>query len=160
MLIKRKQPSRKPALTTTYEIAGKFDTEGDAQSLLYEPPATPLRYRKTMRYIFDYEGDAKALDSFVHEVLVDGISQTAHQEAKPLWDGTAFILDYGMKGGALDLEKEQILSYYRTLRDPAFTLKKLVLKTRLYVFGEGADVEVFVKDIVNPAIQNSEVVHA
>jgi hypothetical protein len=147
-------------LTTTYEIAGKFDTEGDAQSLLYEPPATPLRYRKTMRYIFDYEGDAKALDSFVHEVLVDGISQTAHREAKPLWDGAAFILDYGMKGGALDLEKEQILSYYRTLRDPAFTLKKLVLKTRLYVFGEGADVEVFVKDIVNPAIQNSEVVHA
>jgi hypothetical protein len=65
-----------------------------------------------------------------------------------------------MKGGALDLEKEQILSYYRTLRDPAFTLNKLVLRTRLYVFGQGADVKVFVKDIVNPAIQNSEVVHA
>ncbi len=148
------------ALTTTYEISNKFDTEGDAQSLLYEPPASPLRFRKTMRYIFDCEGDAKALDAFVHEVLVDRISQTAHQDAKPLWDGTAFILDYGMKGGALDLEKEAILGYYRTLKAPAFKLNKLTLKTRIYVFGEGADSDVFVKDIVNPAIQNSELIHA
>lgn len=147
-------------MTTTYEIANKFDTEGDAQSLLYEPPAQPLRYRKTMRYLFDYEGDAKALDAFVHEVLVDRISQTSHQDAKPLWNGTAFILDYGMKGGALDLEKEAILSYYRKLPSPAFKLNKLTLKTRVYVFGEGADADVFVKDIVNPAIQNAEVVRA
>ena len=148
------------ALTTTYEITNKFDTEGDAQSLLYEPPAKPLRYRKSMRYIFDYEGDASALDAFVHEVLVDRISQTSQQDAKPLWDGTAFILDYGMKGGALDLEKEAILGYYRTLKSPTFKLNKLTLKTRIYVFGEGADADVFVKDIVNPAIQNSELIHA
>ncbi len=147
-------------MTTIYEITNKFDTEGDAQSLLYEPPATPLRYRKTMRYIFDYEGEPRALDAFVHEVLVDRISQMAHQDAKPLWEGTTFILDYGMKGAALDLEKEQILSYYLTLKEPAFTLRKLSLKTRIYVFGEGADPEVFVRDMVNPAIQNSEVVHA
>lgn len=147
-------------MTTTYEITNTFDTEGDAQSLLYEPPASPLSYRKTMRYIFDFEGDAKALDAFVHDVLVDRISQTAHQDANPLWDGTAFILDYGMKGGALDLEKEAILGYYRTLQAPAFKLNKLTLKTRIYVFGEDADAEMFVKDMVNPAIQNSEVVRA
>jgi hypothetical protein len=147
-------------VTTTYEITNKFDTEGDAQSLLYAPPSMPLRFRKTMRYIFDYEGDAKALDAFVDEVLVDTISQTAHQDAKPLWDGTAFILDYGMKGGALDLEKEAILNFYRTLKEPRFELKKLLLKTRIYVFGEGADPAVFVRDIVNPAIQNSDLIQA
>jgi hypothetical protein len=147
-------------LTTTYEITNKFDTEGDAQSLLYEPPAKPLRYRRTMRYRFDYEGDPEALDTFVREVLVDRISQSAHRDAKPLFDGSAFILDYGMKGAALDLEKEQILNYYRTLKNPAFTLNKLTLRTRIYVFGEGADAAVFVKDMVNPAIQNSEIVHA
>ena len=147
-------------MTTTYEITSRFDTEGDAQSLLYAPPAKPLRFRKTMRYLFDYEGDAAALDAFVHEALVDKISQTSHQDAAPLWDGTAFILDYGMKGGALDLEKEAILNYYRTLTAPGFTLNKLALKTRIYVFGEGADPAVFVRDIVNPAIQNSELVQA
>ena len=145
---------------TTYEITSKFDTEGDAQTLLYEPPARPLRFRKTMRYHFEYEGDEAALDKFVGTVLVDPISQISHQDSPPLWEGTAFILDYGMKGGALDLEKEAILSYYRALPAQAFTLKKLTLKTRVYVFGEGADSAVFVRDIVNPAIQNSEVLRS
>lgn len=149
-----------PPLITTFEISNQFDDEGDAQSLLYEPPAKPLRYRRTMRYIFDWDGEPRALDAFVQEVLVDRISQAAHQDPAPLWDGTAFILDYGMKSGALDLEKEQILSYYRTLKNPGFTINKLSLQTRLYIFGEGADVDVFVKDIVNPAIQTSEVVRA
>ena len=80
-------------LTTIYEITSRFDTEGDAQSLLYAPPPKPLRFRKTMRYLFDYEGDAAALDAFVHEVLVDRISQEAHQDKGPLWTGTSFILD-------------------------------------------------------------------
>lgn len=146
-------------MTTDYEIINQFDTEGDAQSLLYEPPAKPLRFRKSMRYRFEYEGSSEALDAFVKEVLVDRISQVAHRDAKPLWRDAAFILDYGMKGGALDLEKEQILSYYRTLPQPGFVLNKLTLTTRVYVFGEGADPAVFVKDIVNPAIQNSEVLH-
>lgn len=145
-------------MTTTFEISNQFDTEGDAQSLLYEPPARPLRFRRTMRYIFDFDGDPRALKAFVQEVLVDPISQAAHQDPGPLWDGTAFILDYGMKSGVLDLEKEQILSYYRTLKNPAFTINKLSLQTRLYVFGEGAEADMFVKDIVNPAIQASEVV--
>ncbi len=147
-------------MTTTYEITNKFDVEGDAQSLLYAPPSKPLRFRKTTRYHFDYEGDASALEAFVHEALVDHISQEAHQDKAPLWNGYAFILDYGMKGGALDLEKEAILSYYRTLKIPAFKLNKLSLRTRIYIFGKGADSAVFVRDIVNPAIQNSELIIA
>lgn len=146
-------------MTTTYEISNNFDTEGDAQSLLYEPPPRPLRYRRTTRYHFEFEGDARALDAFVHDVLVDRFSQTAHRDAGPLWKDAAFVLDYGMKRGALDLEKEQILGYYRTLEKPGFTIQKLALRTRVYVFGEGADPAVFVRDIVNPAIQTSEVLH-
>lgn len=147
-------------MTTTFEISNQFDTEGDAQSLLYEPPATPLRFRRTMRYLFDFDGDPGALEAFVREVLVDRISQAVHRDPGPLWDGTSFILDYGMKDGVLDLEKEQILSYYRVLRNPAFTINKLSLQTRLYVFGDGADADTFVKDIVNPAIQASAVIRA
>ena len=146
--------------TTVYEITSRFDVEGDAQALLYEPPAQPLRFRKTTRYIFTFEGSVEKLEEFVREVLVDPISQVAHRDPEPLWTGSAFILDYGMKGGALDLEKESILSYYRALSQPGFELKKLALKTRVYVFGDSADPAVFVRDIVNPAIQNSEVLRA
>lgn len=147
-------------MTKTYEIAGKFETEGNAQSLLYVPPPRPLTFRKTMRYVFDYEGDESALDAFVSKVLVDPISQEEHHDGAPLWPKASFILDYGMKGGALDLEKEMILNYYRTLQSPAFALGKLTLKTRIYVFGEGADPKVFVRDIVNPAIHTHEVLGA
>jgi hypothetical protein len=151
------QPIR--ALIKTYEIAGKFETEGNAQSLLYAPPAKPLTFRKTMRYVFDYEGSEPELDAFVTRVLVDPISQDEHHDGAPLWK-SSFILDYGMKGGALDLEKEQILSYYRTLKNPAFTIHKLTLKTRIYVFGEGVESAQFVRDIVNPAIHTHEVLQA
>jgi hypothetical protein len=146
-------------LTKTYEITGKFETEGNAQSLLYAPPPKPLTFRKTMRYVFDYEGNEAELDAFVSKVLVDAISQEEHHDGAPLWK-SAFILDYGMKGGALDLEKEQILSYYRTLKSPAFKVNKLTLKTRIYVFGEGAQPALFVRDIVNPAIHTHEVLGA
>lgn len=144
----------------TYEIAGKFETEGNAQSLLYAPPPRPLTFRKTMRYLFDYEGSEAALDAFVSTALVDAISQEEHHDGAPLWPGASFILDYGMKGGALDLEKEAILGYYRTLKEPAFTLKKLTLKTRIYVFGDDAEPALFVRDIVNPAVHTHEVLKA
>ena len=147
-------------MTKTYEIAGKFETEGNAQSLLYAPPRHPLTFRKTTRYFFDYEGSETELDTFVSTVLVDPISQEEHHDGAPLWPNAAFILDYGMKGGALDLEKEQILSYYRTLKNPGFTIYQLTLKTRLYVFGEGAEPAQFVRDIVNPAIHTHDVLKA
>jgi hypothetical protein len=147
-------------LTKTYEIAGRFETEGNAQSLLYAPPPRPLTFRRTMRYLFDYEGSEAALDAFVSKALVDGISQEEHHDGAPLWPQASFILDYGMKGGALDLEKEMILSYYRTLKGPGFVLKKLTLKTRIYVFGGGAEPATFVRDIVNPAIHTHEVLKA
>ena len=65
-----------------------------------------------------------------------------------------------MKGGALDLEKEMILNYFRTLKNPAFNIDKLTLRKRVYVFGEGADPAPFVRDVVNPAIHTHEVLKA
>jgi hypothetical protein len=62
-----------------------------------------------------------------------------------------------MKGGALDLEKETILNYFRSLQNPGFTLTKLILRKRVYVFGNEANEAPFVRDICNPAVHTWEV---
>ena len=147
-------------MTTTFEITGKFDTESDCHKLLYNPLTKPLKYRETQCYKMDFEGDAEAMKAFVHKVLFDPISQDAHEGGELLFPRAAFVLEYGMKGAALDLEKEMILNYYRTLTNPGFTLTKLTLRKRIYVFGKGAEPEQFVRDVVNPAIHTHEVLRA
>jgi hypothetical protein len=149
-----------PTLNATYEITGKFDTESDCHKLLYNPLTLPLKYRETQCYKIDFEGDAAVLKAFVEKVLLDPISQILHEGGAPIWTNNAFILEYGMKGAALDLEKEMIFNYYRTLTNPAFTITKLTLRKRIYVFGEGADPAQFVRDVVNPAIHTHEVLRA
>ncbi len=148
------------ALNATFEITGKFDTESDCHKLLYNPLTQALKYRETQCYKIDFEGDAAALKGFVEKVLLDPISQNLHEGGEPIWKEQSFILEYGMKGAALDLEKEMILNYYRTLTNPAFTITKLTLRKRIYVFGDGADPAPFVRDVVNPAIHTHEVVRA
>ena len=70
-----------------------------------------------------------------------------------------------MKPGALDLEKETILGYFRGLEKPEFSLLSLKIQRRVYLFGAAA-AEVtalsarFVKDIVNPAIHHFTVLAA
>jgi hypothetical protein len=147
-------------VTQFFEIIGKFDRESDCQKLLYAPLPQRLTYRETTVYRVDYEGDEAALKAFVTKVLLDPISQELRDGATPAFDKAAFVLEYGMKGGALDLEKEMILSYYRSLQEPGFDLKKLVLRKRVYVFGEGANATPFVRDICNPAIHTWEVKQA
>ena len=144
-------------MTTIFEITGKFDTESDCHKLLYNPLPLPLKYRETQCYKVEFEGDAAAVKAFVEKVLVDPISQDLHEGGELLFKKAAFVLEYGMKGAALDLEKEMILTYYRTLDKPAFSLTKLTLRKRIYVFGEGADPAQFVRDVVNPAIHTHEV---
>jgi hypothetical protein len=148
------------AVTQSFEILGKFDREGDCHKLLYAPLAQALTYRESTVYKVDFEGDDGALKAFVGKVLLDPISQALRDGATPAFDKAAFVLEYGMKGGALDLEKEMILSYYRSLQEPGFDLKKLVLRKRIYVFGEGATSAPFVRDICNPAIHTWEVKQA
>jgi hypothetical protein len=143
-----------------FEIVGKFETQSDCHKLLYAPLSLDLKYREHVCYKIDYTGDAAALKQFVSTVLLDPISQDLHEGGAPIWKDASFVLEYGMKGGALDLEKETILGYYRTLKDAGFTIDKLTLRKRVYVFGEGADPAPFVRDVVNPAIHTHEVLKA
>ncbi|MBX7208998.1 MAG: hypothetical protein K1X78_11830 [Verrucomicrobiaceae bacterium] len=144
-------------MNTIFEILGKFDHESDCQKLLYAPLAKPLKYRETQCYRAEYEGDNAAALDFVKRVLLDPISQEMRDDGAPAFPKAAFILEYGMKGGALDLEKETILGYYRALESPGFDLKKLTLRKRIYVFGDDADPAPFIRDVCNPAIHTWEV---
>jgi hypothetical protein len=97
------------------------------------------------------------LEAFVRQVLLDPISQEIRDATTPAFEKAAFVLDYGMKGGALDLEKETILGYFRSLQNPGFTITRLTLRKRIYVFGDNAPDAPFVRDICNPAIHTWEV---
>lgn len=147
-------------MTQLFEILGQFDHESDCQKLLYAPLPRKLTFRETALYKVDFEGDAAALEAFVRQVLLDPISQQLRDGATPAFGNAAFTLEYGMKAGALDLEKETILNYYRALENPGFTISRLTLRKRIYVFGADADAAPFVRDICNPAIHAWEVLKA
>jgi hypothetical protein len=144
-------------MTQSFEILGKFDHESDSQKLLYAPLNQKLTFRETNLYKIDYEGDAAAMEAFVRQVLLDPISQELREGGASSFEKSSFVLEYGMKGGALDLEKETILGYFRSLQNPGFTLTKLTLRKRVYVFGNEANEAPFVRDICNPAIHTWEV---
>jgi phosphoribosylformylglycinamidine (FGAM) synthase PurS component len=143
--------------TRSFEILGLFDKESDCHKLLYAPVVHPWTYRETQVYTVEFDGEASALEAFVERVLRDPISQELRDAATSAFPKAAFVLEYGMKGGALDLEKETILNYFRALPEPGFQLIKLTLRKRVYVFGEGADADPFVRDVCNPAIHTWEV---
>ncbi|MCB1087345.1 MAG: hypothetical protein KDM63_09890, partial [Verrucomicrobiae bacterium] len=124
-------------MNLSYEISDRFIEAHDASGLLYSPLSQPLTYRQTRRYEFEVEGDASAVESFVRHTLLDKVSQDLHSGEEPAYEGFRFLLDYGMKPGALDLEKEMVVKYHRGLSNPGFELKKLTIRQRIYVFGEG-----------------------
>ena len=148
------------------EVTGRFDHAGDASRLLYTPLSRPLTAQETRRYSVDYEGDGEALTAFLTKVLADPVSHTLTTGEAPALTGSAFILDYGMKGGALDLEKETILAHHRGDTDPGFIIQALRIHRRLYVFDESHSPDTaqfadrFVRDIVNPAIHTWKVTAA
>ena len=136
-----------------YEISDRFIEAGDANGLLYEPLAGGLTYRRTRRYEIQYEGDQAAMEAFVRKTLLDEISQELHQGEDAALTGYSFALEYGMKPGALDLEKEAILSYDRGSPAPGFELKDLRIRQRIYLFGgKGEESGRFVRDLCNAAI--------
>ncbi len=147
------------------EVTGLYDRAGDADKLLYAPLAKALTYRETRHYTLEFGGDAGELRQFLNRVLADETSHALVIGDAPAIQGAAFYLDYGMKPGALDLEREAILSYYRGLPQPGFQITSLKIQRRIYVFGTiaGDDrqslAERFVRDIVNPAIHH-HAVHA
>jgi len=140
-------------LKAVFEIVDRYLEAGDCSALLYAPLEKPLTYRQTRRYTLDFEGDESAASAFVSKTLLDEVAQDLHQGEGAALSDYRFAIDYGMKPGALDLEKEAVVSYYEHLDDPDFQLNDFKIEQRVYVFGdEGADSDLFVKDICNRAI--------
>ena len=148
------------------EVIGLFDQSGDANALLYTPLEAALTARHTRCYSVEYSGGEAALVAFLGKVLADPVSHDLRIGGAPAWPGSAFYLDYGMKAGALDHEKETILAHYRNTvagADPGFAITSLKISHRIYLFGEaGTEVHAsrFVRDIVNPAIHTWQVTNA
>jgi hypothetical protein len=147
------------------EVLGRYDHAADANKLLYAPLATPLTFRESRRYTVEAAGDERACEAFLTRVLSDATSHELHLGEAPVLGGYSFYLDYGMKPGALDLEKEMILTYFKSLENPPFKLEKLKIERRVYLYGAAAPQvaelsERFVKDIVNPAVHHYKVTAA
>lgn len=142
-----------------FEISDRFIEAADANELLYEPLDGGLTFRRTRRYEVEFEGEKGKLEAFVKKTLFDEISQDFHEGEDPALTDFAFVLEYGMKPGALDLEKEAILTYYKGIEDPGFELSDLKIRQRLYVFGGGdGKSDRFIRDICNGAIHNWNVI--
>ena len=87
------------------------------------------------------------------------MGQELHQGDDAALDDYLFAIDYGMKPGALDLEKEAVVDYYRNLEKTGFELNDLKIEQRVYIFGEVDPApDRFVRDICNPAIHTWSVI--
>ncbi len=146
-------------MKAVFEIVDRYLEAGCCSALLYAPIDEDLTYRQTRRYTLDFEGDESAAADFVSKTLLDEVAQDLHQGEGGALSGYQFVIDYGMKPGALDLEKEAVVSYYEHLDGPAFQLNDLKIEQRVYVFGEGkANPDRFVSDICNRAIHTWSVI--
>lgn len=136
------------------EVSPRLAEPKSCQGLLYEPLSKPQTYRQTQRYLFEFTGDEAFLTEFIRKVLVDDVCQDLSVSGDPVYEGSAFHLDYGMKPGALDHEKETILNYHSEVAEGRFEIESLKIYKRLYIFGDPSETspEPFIKDIVNPAI--------
>lgn len=143
-----------------FEVISRFQEPADADHLLYTPIHAGLTSRHSRVYSVSVEGDVERARKYLLSVLVDSIAQKYSEDASPVLDGALFILDYGMKAGALDLEKEAILQNYRGRTGLGFEIGNLKITQRVYVFGQEGDRDkaalsaLFAKDVCNPAIHN------
>ncbi len=141
--------------TLTLEVFSRFQSATDANKLLYTPISDQLTYNHTRLYTVECEGDVDAARDYMRRVLVDTISQKVQEDGTPALSGELFCISYGIKKGALDLEKEAILTNYNGRKGLPFTIKSLTITQNIYVFGQGDKEGLsarFCKDICNPAI--------
>ena len=141
--------------TLTFEVFSRFQSATDANKLLYTPIADQLTYNHTRLYTIEYEGDTEAAAAYMRSVLVDSISQKVQEDGTPALSGELFSISYGIKKGALDLEKEAILTNYRGRKGLPFDITALTITQKIYVFGQGDAAALsarFCKDVCNPAI--------
>lgn len=141
--------------TLTLEVFSRFQSATDANKLLYTPIADKLTYNHTRLYTVECEGDVEAARDYMRRVLVDPISQKVEEGGVPALSGELFCISYGIKKGALDLEKEAILTNYRGRSGMPFTITGLTITQNIYVFGTGDKAALaarFCNDVCNPAI--------
>ena len=141
--------------TLTLEVFSRFQSATDANKLLYTPIADKLTYNHTRLYTIECEGDVEAARDYMRRVLVDPISQKVEEGGAPALSGELFCISYGIKKGALDLEKEAILTNYRGRSGMPFTITGLTITQNIYVFGAGDKAALaarFCNDVCNPAI--------
>ncbi len=139
--------------TLTAEVVGLYDQPGTADGLLYAPLDQACSFRRTRVYTLTYEGEEADAEALVRRVLVDAFAEDVHFGGAPALAGWQLMLDYKMKPGALDLEREAVLASYRGARTRAVELQALEITQRVYLFGEGElPAARFVRDICNPAI--------
>lgn len=141
--------------TLTLEVFSRFQSATDANKLLYTPIADKLTYNHTRLYTVECEGDVEAARDYMRRVLVDPISQQVEEGGAPALSGELFCISYGIKKGALDLEKEAILTNYRGRSGMPFTITGLTITQNIYVFGTGDKAALaarFCNDVCNPAI--------
>lgn len=142
-------------MTLNLEVLSRFQDAADANHLLYTPIPDALKSNHSRVYTVECEGDIEAARAYMLRVLVDSISQAVVEDGTPALQGALFTIDYGMKPGSLDLEKEAILTNYRGQKNLPFTITSLKITQRIYIFGEGDRDKLaarFTKDICNPAI--------
>ena len=141
--------------TLSFEVFSRFQAAVDANKLLYTPIADALTYNHTRLYTVECEGDVEAARDYMRRVLVDPISHQVEEGGEPALSGELFCISYGIKKGALDLEKEAIMANYAGRKGLPFTLTALTITQKVYIFGQG-DKEAlsarFCKDVCNPAI--------
>lgn len=141
--------------TLTLEVFSRFQSATDANKLLYTPIADKLTYNHTRLYTVECEGDVEAARDYMRRVLVDPISQKVEEGGAPALSGELFCISYGIKKGALDLEKEAILTNYRGRSGMPFTITGLTITQNIYVFGAGDKAALAARlcnDVCNPAI--------
>ncbi len=145
--------------TIPFEVLSSFQAPEDANKLLYTPLSShQLSSRHSRLYSVEVEGDEAAARSYLRAVLVDEISQQVTEDGSPALSGELFSISYGIKAGALDLEKEAILTNYRGRGELPFTILSLKISQKVYIFGEASpeDIEMlsakFARDLCNPAV--------
>lgn len=142
-------------MTLTLEVISRFQNAVNADKLLYTPMGGNLTARHSRVYTIEVSGDTDAAMDYLHSVLVDAIAQEVSDTGAPLLKDDLFHIDYSMKPGALDLEKEAIMENYRGRKNLPFSIDSLTITQRVYIFGEGdanALSARFIKDVCNPAI--------
>ena len=146
--------------TLTFEVFSRFQSATDANKLLYTPIPAQLTYNHTRLYTAEVEGDTEAARAYLRSVVVEPISQRVQEDGNPALSGELFCISYGIKKGALDLEKEAILTNYRGRKGLPFTLTALTITQNIYIFGSGdkqALAARFCNDVCNPAIHTYSV---